>query len=683
MISSIYPLWIVLFFFLISVAFSYYILKRTAPLDNKSLFYYLFGNRIIIFFLLIIYLAGIVLSINQNKFEEVSNYIFIDNSLSISAKDSSSVQTINNTLNKLRQKLSGKNFYFSFDSVIKEIYSNNLQFKADGTDFGNIFEYLNEKKIPENSNILIISDGIINSGENPLNKTEFSAPVFSLMTGDTSSVADISISYLSFPTGMKAGEEYSLKYFINSSSKISDVKKISLYVNNKIYSTKNVSFRGSDTASVIFSFKPAESGFTTLSASVEPLTGELNLSDNSVLKSAYIKPASIKVLLVSDSPSPDFSFIKNCLEEDNNYEVTQSVLLKKSDTEHSVSLIDKADVIVFVNFPVSVSEPNLKKITTLIESKNKPFLFICSDLINYNQLLNSSLDEFRTGFNNLKFESKEINFINLSPLQSGGNEFEISDWNKLPPVHYCTIKTSSFFDIEMSINYQEKELPFILSSNQDHKKSLIFLFNNFWKWRLLNKKLYDSFIKNTIGFLSSKNENPVNIVPSKTKYLLGEKIIFEGEIFDQSMNYVNNETMKIEISNSSYHKVFFFENQNNIYSSEIPFLKAGKYIYEISNEQKTLGRKGEFEVGDKSIELENLTSNPSLLRKLAENSDGKFYTISKTDDFINYINAINKNKTLETKKINEYSLPYNHYIMLLIIALFSIEWFIRKRKGML
>jgi hypothetical protein len=75
--------------------------------------------------------------------------------------------------------------------------------------------------------------------------------------------------------------------------------------------------------------------------------------------------------------------------------------------------------------------------------------------------------------------------------------------------------------------------------------------------------------------------------------------------------------------------------------------------------------------------------NYSLLNLLAKESGGEFYSPDNYKPLMTRINQLNKLSSREKIVKSEITLWSDTWMLLIAIFLFSLEWFIRKRSGML
>ena len=92
-------------------------------------------------------------------------------------------------------------------------------------------------------------------------------------------------------------------------------------------------------------------------------------------------------------------------------------------------------------------------------------------------------------------------------------------------------------------------------------------------------------------------------------------------------------------------------------------------------------QQGEFSVNQLQLETTNTTADYQLLRTLSSRTGGKLFESNKADELIQLLSNDEDIKPVSytKKKLEDFiNLPALFFIL---IALVSLEWFIRKRSG--
>ena len=253
--------------------------------------------------------------------------------------------------------------------------------------------------------------------------------------------------------------------------------------------------------------------------------------------------------------------------------------------------------------------------------------------------------------------------------------------------------------------------PLVISRTVGRSRQIAFTGYGLWQWKLtsfgrerafasLSRKkdssaesesALDIFLGNSTRWLVTHDDQKrVRITPTRKLYDAGEKIEFSGQVYDESFIPVDGAivTAKVMGANlSSPIQLTLEPISNGRYFAKLPQgLAAGDYTYggEAKADGKSLGSDGgRFNVGDYSPEFAEPRMRSDILRSLAERTGGKFYTPETAANLIKDIDASSNfhAKKLEEKK--DYEGRNIWQLLILAVMLFSTEWFIRKRTGML
>jgi hypothetical protein len=218
------------------------------------------------------------------------------------------------------------------------------------------------------------------------------------------------------------------------------------------------------------------------------------------------------------------------------------------------------------------------------------------------------------------------------------------------------------------------------------------LAKDIWRWKLQTAvkelDLFDRFISNSVKWLhSSDEEKQVKIKTSKKIYSLGEEIEFSGEVYDELFNPVSDAEVIVNISGSDQkNEIKLTSLGSGLYEGKFQGNKPGDYSFSGSaiEGQKKLGTDaGKFNIGEIDIEMMDARMNYEFLSSLAVQTGGKFFSYNDYSQLFDILNRINKDSAKEKINVSEINLWSDEWLLGLTILIFSIEWFIRKRSGML
>ncbi len=700
------------FFFIALIilgGYAYYVYRYTIPAVNPAKRYLLISLRTLaLLFLLFIFFEPI-LTLAKKVVLEPKNLIFVDNSKSILIDDGTNrKQHVENFLDDVGNKNQIKNpTVFSFGSKVNQVNIDSLaqfNFNEGNTNFSKIFSSIKNEN-QNISSIVIVSDGDINDGENPLFTAEkMNIPVFTVGVGDTTKRNDIEVKnvlhneyiYNETPTTILAA-------ISNSGFAGKDVN-VSLFENATLIEQKNVTLSQDGIQNVSFEYTPKTSGEKKLTVVVNNQDGEFTYANNKKVFYINVLSNKIKILILAGTPSPDLSFVKNTLESDKNLsvksitQISQDKFLERNNRD---ALIDSANIFFLISFPSRQTSNNLlNKVKNEISQKDKPFFFLLSegtDLSKLNALqkeLGFTAGSPTQNYNEVQpyITGTELN----NPLIQNNSQNILEAWNNLPPVFQLNTKLTAKPECEVVAKIKEKNVPLntplILTRKIGKQRSIFVLAKDIWKWKLQTSdkdlNLYDSFILNSAKWLNTnENKKNVNIKTSKKTYSLGEPVEFSAQVYDESLNPVSDAEIKVQIQNkNSKDEIILNSLGSGLYEGKYQTNSPGDFSFSgeaIQNGKKLGSDKGIFNIGDVDIEMANPRMNYDFLNQLANLTKGKYFNADNYQQLFQILNDRTSKSVKEKLNTSEIRLWSNEWLMIIAIILFALEWFFRKRWGML
>lgn len=692
--------------FLILIAYTFYVYRFTLPPISKSKKILLSLLRSLALLLLLFIFFEPVLTITQKNILSPVNLFFFDNSRSIKVNDNSNRSA---TIKKIADqtvksnKISNAEFYL-FGSSVKNISEDSLfsylDFSEASTDFSKIFNEIksSNKNI---SAITIISDGIITTGTTPLYFAEkVGIPIFTVGIGDSTQKSDVEIKNINYNEIIYSGTPTTILTTLVNKGYAERISSVSLYEDNKLLEQKNIVLNKNGVNSLEFTYTPRIRGERKLSLRVSNLEGEANYFNNQKNFFINVLDNKIKVLLLAGSPSADLTFIKNSIESDENLKVNTLTEINSNRFLESnpEAKLDSADIIFLINYPDnSSSNEFFEKVYQKLESKNTPFFILLSNRVSSQKIkrLNNLLP--------VTIQSIEKSSLQVQPdiqISESKNPIiqssPLNEWNNLPPIYQpfgtFVVKPESKLIAKVKVNEVPRNIPLIATRNFGSKRSLIIIGQEIWRWKLqMTTKapdLFDKFILNAAKWLNSPEQNKrVKVVTSKKSYSAGEEVEFFAQVYDESLNPVNDATVNISIrTKNETSEINLNSVGNGLYEGSILLSTLGDYVFTgiASIDSKQLGEdKGIFNIGDIDIEMSDTRMNYELLNLLSTVTNGKYFNPDNYDDLLNELERINNFSSKEKIQKSEIRLWSYEWLLVIVILLFSLEWLLRKRDGLL
>lgn len=714
--------WFLTLFVVVGIAFSFYIYKHTIPYISKGKKSLLITLRSLALALLLLALFEPILAIVRSTAESPKVAVALDNSISASLTDAGGdrkteyKKTYDNiNFNKFEQndvsyylfdENTNKTDNFTFDS---------LKFNGNLTDLSKPIRTISKTAEQENTRaIVLISDGAFNTGFNPLYDAEyFGKPIYVVGIGDTNLPKDIAlqsiitneIAYIDNPVP------------VNVNLKVSGYKegKIELVMyDNGIKVTQqdiNVYSEKQD-YSAVFEYMPKIEGHHKISFTASQFDGEITYKNNTLAEYINVLKNKRNYLLLAGAPNPDITFLKNVLNKEKGVEIKEFIQKQGSEFYNQAPTrkdFSDAEVIILIGFPISSSPSNVLLMLKEELTLGKSLFFIGSQNLDFSKL---RFMEEVLPFNILSFTYNEYlalpdfkrEALSSPLLKVLGLENDLELWNQLPPIYhtetYLKPKPTTEIISTLKINNVALAEPLIITNSTQNRKSVAVLGYGLYRWKMLGyasdiskgkidaHNLYDIFVQNCFKWLTIDQINKnVRIKTSKKFYYTGEKVEFLGQVYDASYNPIENAQIKVKITSLSQTKEITLQPLGNgRYTSLVDGLAEGDYSFNgecFVNNQKLGSDNGRFSVGETAIEYSNYTMNIALLRSLAERTGGKFYLPNET---ANLLSDIQNNPSFKEKPLTartEIPIWNSPFLLVIAILLFAIEWFLRKRYGMI
>ncbi len=542
---------------------------------------------------------------------------------------------------------------------------------------------------------------MITEGTTPIYSAEkLGIPVFTVGIGDSTKKNDVEIKNVINNEFIYAETPTTILVTIINKGFSGKASQISLFEDTQLVEQKSLVLDASGVNSVSFEYTPKQSGEKKLTLRISNQEGESTFLNNQKVFYINVLSNKINVLLLAGSPSPDLTFIKNSLSTDQNLKVNTLTQISAGTflEQNPLAKLDSADIIYLIEFPTSItSEDLITRLSNKLENRNTPFFLLLSAEVDLNKLNRIS--------NLLPFTIQMIdkNYLQVQPdiqLSELSNPVLqnnlITDWNNLPPISQpivaLTLKPESKLLAKVRINNQPRNNPLIVSRSFGSKRSLAVIGKDIWKWKLQTATkdltLFDNFIFSSARWLNAPDDQKkVRLKTSKKIYSANEMVEFSGQVYDESFNPVNDAEVKLTINGREFKEELNLTSVGGgLYEGSLTSIKNGDYVFNgtASINGKLLGDdKGSFNVGDVDIEMIDSRMNYEFLNLLATQTKGKYFSPDEYDKLLNYLKELNTNSTKEKLLTSEIRLWSDEWFLIIIILLFAIEWFIRKRAGML
>lgn len=669
---------------------------------------------------LILLMASIfepVLRLVENDDQPPVVAVLIDDSQSMALQDAAGDRA-SATRRLLRDQpfarsVSGEIQYIPFASTLYQPFTSSpaesLTFTGQITNLSEALSKLKERIPKENIQAaILISDGNYTEGKNPLYEAEqMGIPIYTIGVGDTSDQKDILVEQMTTNSIAYAETSVPVDVTIKSSGYNGETVEVTLLEGERLVGRSSLTLRGGTVEyPVRFSAEMKDEGTKKLTVKVSHLSGELTERNNS--RSVFVKVLKnkLKILIIAGAPSPDVAAVRQGLAEDQALQL--NVLVQKDasgfyEGQFSNAAIDSADCVVLIGFPGRSSSADIvRQVVSAIDQQKKPLLYIHGRTVDYSKL--QSLEPVLP----IRWSGATQDEVLVSPsvaekqrshsLVQLEGAIRAGDWQQLPPL----FKTHTVFqakpeaEVLVWAKVQNVVLtePLIAIRNLNRSKSLALTGHGLWRWRLLTQSNTNTenflplLLSNAIHWLTTaEDQKNVRIAPIKDAFTTAEPVRFTGQVYDDQLRPVDNADVTVELQrNNEKMHVALSPVGNGRYEGALDRAEEGDYTFtgKATGEGKTFGQdRGRLSVGLVNIEFLETKMNKQLLEQLASKSGGSFATVSAAGEIADRISENVPLAPRELIRASEIELWNWRYLAGLIVLLFGVEWFLRRRSGML
>lgn len=673
---------------LLGVAFAFLLYRTKHPWSktwNKILFA---ARSVLAFFLMFLLLGPIVKQIN-NLLEKPLFVLVYDNSASVKeTTDSTEILKLTTNMKETASLLQEKGYEVKVINL-EGVEIERPVFTAQVSDLtGALRRISNRFESNQVGGVVLVSDGIYNEGISPL-YTSYNFPIYTVGIGDTMQRTDVLIKDVAYNKIVYQGNKFPLRVEVMVKNLDNQSINVSLFRRGKLLEQMTKPSTGDQL--LIYDFQPVaqEQGIQKIDVQVEVKKGEFNTRNNRASVFIEVVEGKKKILVIASSPHPDIKALREVVDKNPNYDF----LLHIPGVEELQPGVLKPDDIDLAIFHQS---PDLRGRTRdlfqqFVASKTSLFLIVGSQT-DLQQLVKQNMP--------VKFDAAPRDFDEVVPgTNPVFSQFIISsETNSIiqnyPPVSVPFGKMRIPGSV-MPLLYQRvgnvtTEKPLLFMDIQDNRKVCVMLGEGLWRWKLNefdrfeNTAAFDEVFGKLVQYLStSDDKRKFRSYPIKQEFSDTEPTIFESQVYNDIFEPVFGNTIDIELADEKGKKTkySYITSPGNV-RYQIGGLHEGVYRYRSKTllNQKEEEVRGEFAVVQRQAELQNLTADFDLLRKLSDNTGGAFYPNSKFETLKNELRKTEARSVIHSEE--SYNALINlKWVFWILLLMISLEWFARKYFG--
>jgi hypothetical protein len=532
--------------------------------------------------------------------------------------------------------------------------------------------------------------------------------VYAIGVGETTEQRDLTISHVSANAVTYSGVETSVDVIVKSTGFPGQKVEITLSNQGTVLDRQPLQLQeGTREYAVAMSYKPEGTGIQTYAVTVSALPGELTEKNNRQTFTARIRKSKLRILIVAGAPSPDVAVVRQTLHEVEQFTV-QSFTQNPSGGFYEGTLpqsgADSADCLFLLGFPAAATPSAVRDMLFASASAHRTPVFIqvtrSTDLTRMGQW--ATLLPFSTGAATgaevevtAEATAAERSTPVLTPPYGEGGD----PWAQLPPLFTLRIPVRVHPDATVLATTRPQGSsgvsPLILTRRVSHQRVLTVLLHSVWRWRLMaqrsavTERFFQGFLSNAVHWLTASDaEGPVIARPFKESYAQGEPLGFRAEVYDARQHPVDDAEVRIVVRRGDQvTEGLLLPRGNGRYEGETPGLHAdGPARYRVTAEKAgvvSAGDSGFVQVSGTAIEFLNTRMDAEVLEQLAVRTGGVFLrpgSMGGLDSLLSARSSFVPQTSTSSLELHFRNWPWFAAFVVLLLA---VEWFLRKRSGMI
>jgi uncharacterized membrane protein len=582
------------------------------------------------------------------------------------------------------------------------------------------------------SGIVLMSDGSSNgSGDLSANLSTTlnnlrarGLPVFTVGLGPTKLDGDVELVRATAPRRVLAGSPVTCELLVRAGEQRS--VKVDLTEDSHLLRSQQIPVQADATTVARITFTPSSPGlhrYTLLAVASpdEPVTD--NNSQELVIDVVDAKP---KVLYIEGEPRWEYGKLREAASGEKNLILTS--VLRSADGKFYRQGIDNPDELV-TGFPKS--EEDLFKYDAIIIGSIEATFFTFDQLKAIEQFVsrrggtllalggpkafnaggygNTPIADLLPIYLNGANVAGESQAFKAAPADRGRDhpaarledqpEQNAKAWEKMPaitlPEVIGEIKPGASVILEArGTRDRNRATPLLVEERYGRGRTLALLASDTWRWRMMLESKdtsFETFWRNFLRYLVEAVRRPVEATTDRAFYGTREPVRIRAEVADEKFININDAMVSARITSASGRAVDLPLKQTidggfEGYAAEFHPDEDGLYKVEVTSRRSSGSKQApalssattSFIAGPLNREARDAAQNRELLKRIASETSGQYYTPSQSDNLIE--DLTHREGTGSVRMTYDlWDMPIN---FLLVLGIAAGEWFIRKRKGL-
>ena len=551
-------------------------------------------------------------------------------------------------------------------------------------------------------------------------------PVFTVGVGNTARPMDAELTRVNMPRRVLVGSRLNIETIVGLSGYGATKVLLNVREDGRAIKTEEANLRGNDTQAVNLEITPTTPGIHRYTVEVTPLDGELTVENNKQDSLVEVIEGPLRILHVEGEPRWELGKIRESIQP-NEKNVTVVSLQRTGENKFYRQGVGTQTELA-TGFPKT--EEELFSYQGLILGSVEAGFFTADEL--------RSIEAFvarrgggllalggRLAFDGGKYKGTAID--DLLPVSLTGEAVDDANsftavykpvltaagqthpitrlnedraanqkaWNEMPPISVSEVLTDIKPGASVLLEARRVQgsgtlvAPLLVQQRYGRGQTLALTAADTWRWRMKmdsKNNAHETFWRQMLRYLVSGTPQQIEIGTEKEVYALDDTISIVADIRDKKFNAVGDAHAIARVTKPSGLVVdvplkFTTLNSVNTYAGEFKANELGQHRIELIGNSATLGQlsaTSNMLVSDLNREYYSAAQNSDLLKRIAAETGGKYYTTAEAQSLLDDL-IYRQSPYSERVTKDLWDMPIN---FMLIVGLLSAEWFLRKREGL-
>lgn len=550
-------------------------------------------------------------------------------------------------------------------------------------------------------------------------------PVFTIGVGDTARPLDAELTRINMPRRVLVGSRVNIETFVGLNGYNNTKVLLGVREDGRAIKTEEFNLRGNDTQAINLEITPATPGVHRYTVEITPLDGEITVENNKQDALVEVIEGPLRLLHVEGEPRWELGKIRESLALNEKNVILVSLQRTGENKFYRQGIGNQVELAT--GFPAT--EEELFSYDGLVIGSVEAGFFTADQL--------RSIEAFvarrgggllalggRLSFDGGKYKGTTIDDLlpvsltggpvddanSFTPvykplLTAAGQAHPITrlyedraqnqkTWNELPPVSVSQALTNVKPGATVLLEARKADgagahIPLLVQQRYGRGQTLALTASDTWRWRMRmdsKNNAHETFWRQMLRYVVSGTPRQTEVSTAKDVYSLDDMINIVADVRDKKYNAAGDAQATARVTKPSGATVdvplkFTTLNGANIYTGDFKADELGQHRIELIGQSASLGQlsaNANVLVSDLNREYYSAAQNSDLLKRIAAETGGKYYTPAQTQSLLD---DLTYRQTPYSERVTKdlWDMPVN---FLLLIGLLSAEWFLRKREGL-